>query len=448
MRLKFFLIVFVVLIFIISIQLFLLFNSRFTVWPEMILYPWLMNHDYLLYRDIINPYFPLLSIILDFYFKIAGVSVINLKILTYTVIVFCDLVVFWVSWKLSKNLSKSLLAVFIYILLQYSLGGNGLWFELFLSPFLVLSIYGLQSEVKKPFPYFGYGIFLMVAILIKQNTALFLFPAIFFLISTKNHKGLIYFLVSGFLGVLFLSFYLSINNLWIDFYRWALLLPLSYGSQNGFVLLPTKKQFLLIFILNLPVIVFLLKKNILCSKKIYWASCFLLATFFAFPRYEDFHLQTILSLSAIFTIYLSNFALIAFLLVGFLVFSKTIIKLWNQSDRFIDRQTLELSNQLENCSSVYLLNSPDLTYYFADKLPPRLWAINFPWYFEQEGFEERFITNLKKERTSCILVGGRIGGNEYDLGNYYPKKLYEYITKNYKIEKRIDTFNLWKLKDE
>ena len=60
----------------------LLINTRFTLWPEMVVYPYLVNNGFMLYRDIINPYPPFLSYSLAIFAKIFGYQPLPYQILT------------------------------------------------------------------------------------------------------------------------------------------------------------------------------------------------------------------------------------------------------------------------------------------------------------------------------------------------------------------------------
>ncbi len=426
---------------LITIQLLVLFNSQYTVWPEMIIYPWLMNHGFLLYKDIINPYFPLLSLILSGYFSVFDTSVINLRIFTYIIIVLTDLAIFWSIWRISGSLKKSLLGVLIYSLLQYSQGGNGLWFELVLAPLLILSL-TLAAVRRRHLDLYLSGFLLALAVLIKQNAALFYLPIIFLFISQHKYKQLIHLFIPALVLGLLTTAYLLQNSLWQDFTKWAILLPLGYSNQLGFVLLPTLKQYLFI-ILPLISVFGVLKSRFKLNERIFWTAALILSVSFAFPRYENFHLQILVALSALFIVYMPKRVLIPFLLIVVLIFGKSVVQTWHIQERFLDQGTIELSKKVSTLDSVYLLNSPDLVYFLANKLPPKPWATGFPWYFEQSGFQENFINGLKGQETEYIVIGDPIGGGRYDIGNYLPAEVLQFISQNYYKKEQFSNYSIW-----
>lgn len=432
----------VILIFLLFFHLLLLLNTKFTVWPEMVLYPWFQTKGFILYKDIVNPYFPLLSLVLYWVFSFFGSSILTLKVFTWVLILVCDFVIFWTSLNLSKSFYRSYLAVFLWMVLQLSLGGNALWFELFLVPFIVSSLVLVYKDFNKQRSLFIAGLLMGLGVLIKQNSVIFYIPAILYLINKLSIKSIFNFLFPGILlGVLSLVYLLSFN-IWNDFYFWAVNLTLHYTSQPGFVSLPAKRQYLLILFPATILIGILIKNNLKKVEKFYWTCCLILSLIFAFPRYEDFHLQLALALAALLSTLANKKILYLFLILSLVIFSINLPKNWQKTDRFIDKDTLELAEKISKMDTVYLLNSPDLAYFFAEKTPPKPWAINFPWYFEQEGFQKKFIEGLDKD-TKYIVVGNKIGGEEFSLGNYYPKEVYQYIEQNYHFVEEYKSFKIW-----
>lgn len=432
---------YLLLILVIFVHVFFLINLKFTVWPEMVLYPWLLGNGYKLYEGIVNPYFPVLPITLSYIYFLSSDLILLLKIFTWSIILTVDLIVFFSALKITKDYSRSLLAVAVYALLQMSLGGNGLWFELFMSPLVLLGLILIYELPYNRRVVFLAGCLLGVSFFVKQNAILFIFLGLLLLIKKKQLSLIWVFLFPMFLFGSLLVIYLNNAGVMSDFKTWAIFLPLSYSSQNGFVHLPAIRQYLLILFPSMA---------LLSVRKMrdmeFWILALAFATLFAFPRYEDFHLQILVALAAPLAANLQKRYLGIFILVCFLLFARTIDKDWHKNDRFIDQDTLRLAGHIKNYPSVYLLNSPDLAYYFADRLPPRIWAANYPWYFEQEDFEERFVNNLKKERTGYIVIGNRLGGKKYDLGNYIPEKLESYIRLNYQQIEKYNRFDIWRLK--
>lgn len=199
------------------------------------------------------------------------------------------------------------------------------------------------------------------------------------------------------------------------------------------------------FFLIIPILAFV-TGQFKMKGKIYWSLSFLIALMFAFPRYENFHLQILAGLSAIFVSQLNRKKSIVILFITLLLFLPSVNKLWHREDRFLDKNMYMLAEKIKKYDSAYLLNSPDLAYFFANKLPSKPWAINFPWYFEQKGFEDRFISGLNNSRIKYVVIGEQLGGGKYDLGNYLPEKTIDFVYSNYTLDEKFNDFYIWKRK--
>src|SRR3989344_3549978 len=127
------------LFFLLVLHIILLANTQFTLWPEMVVYPYLVNNGFLLYKDIFNPYPPLLTIILSQITKVLGYGVLNFQIFTWLVILFIDGIIFTLARRITKNSSYALLSVIFFTIFSIPFGVNGLWFDLVQAPFILIS---------------------------------------------------------------------------------------------------------------------------------------------------------------------------------------------------------------------------------------------------------------------------------------------------------------------
>ena len=94
---------------ILFVHLFLLFSLRFIAWPEMILWPYFFLNGLLPYRDIAMAHNPLLIFDLTIFYKIFGISLFNLKLYTWILILITDLLIYWVAEKLTKSKAIAIL---------------------------------------------------------------------------------------------------------------------------------------------------------------------------------------------------------------------------------------------------------------------------------------------------------------------------------------------------
>jgi hypothetical protein len=422
-------------------HLFLLLNFKFTVWPEMILFPWLLSHNFELYKNIILPYFPFLPYFLEFSYFLLGYSVTSLKIISFSIFLITDILIFLFSGKLTQKLNLSVPITLTYIFLQISLLGNGLWLDHFVAPILFLSMLLIYTS-RKTNSIFIAGILFGLAVLTKQNSIFFALPALFLLMKNKDWKKVPYFFAPLviFLGLLLL--FVFYKQTLAEFFEWAVILPLSFPKQPGFVVLPTLKQSLFIISMFTPLI-FLRKRNL-----IFWSLCFACATIFAFSRFEDFHLQVLITFFAICLVYLKKEYIFGVLTLSFVLLILTQGQFWHKEDQFIDPPTFQLANQIKNYDSVYLLiNNLELSYFFADKLPPKVWATDFPWYFESGNLQQKLIDDLELEKTHYIILGKPLRSDNfninYDFGSYLPPKMRSYIDQNYEFVKEENGLQVW-----
>src|SRR3989304_302697 len=118
-------------------HLLLLINTRFTLWPEMVIYPYLFNNHFSLYSDIITNYPPLFIYFLTFWTRVFGYQPINLQILTYLIITVFDLLIFVVANRLFGKVA-AYFSLSFFVILSLSFGINGLWFDLVVTPFILV----------------------------------------------------------------------------------------------------------------------------------------------------------------------------------------------------------------------------------------------------------------------------------------------------------------------
>ena len=162
-------------------HLWILSKFTFTAWPEMLSYPYLFSKGFVLYKDFILPYPPGLILILSSFFKLFGFSPMALKIFTWIYILIIDLLIFLVLKKITHSLKLALIFLLIFVFLQSSLDGNMLWFDIAtVIPLLLAFLFTLiWIEKKLPSYLFLVGVFLSMAVLIKQIDIIY-FPFFIF----------------------------------------------------------------------------------------------------------------------------------------------------------------------------------------------------------------------------------------------------------------------------
>jgi hypothetical protein len=458
----------VVVFILILVHLILLFFLRFTAWPEMILWPYLMTKGWLPYRDIILPYTPALVVMLGVLGKTFSVTLLNLKIYTWLLILFTDLIVYWTAKKISGREIVGLVSLLFYVLWQPFFEGNGFWFDLVLAPILLLTFYFIHER-----RYLTGGLFFGLAIAIKQ-TSLFLGVPVFLTLFWVN--GLVFknwwrFIVGTLIPLFICLIYVLGNSLFEDFFQWAISYGMFYLPRApGQVQLPTVKQVLATgipygFLILAVLITFLgiAKKS---SVKMIWIliGWVVFAALGVYPRWEYFHFQPSLPFLAIITgiafqqvmpfarkkVWLILYC--GILLMGTIYLQARFYRLqWRQPDRFFEKETVLTGKWLrENLipgEKIFILNTWDHLYALGNVLPAvDPWIPPLPWYMEYPGVQDKAVRQLEKERPKLIVFEPY---RQKGLGSYIPGKIDKFIQDNYtKREVIAGRFWIFELKSK
>lgn len=446
---------------LLGLHLILLFNLRFTAWPEMISYPYLRNNGYLLYKDMIHPYTPLLTMGLSFLYKIFDYRLEVLKIVTWLFILVNDVLIFLIVNKLTKKAIFAFSALIFYIVTQPFLEGNQFWFDLAIVPFILAGIYFLiNGETKRNL--FISGILIGLATFIKQTAGLYIvFSILYLAIKHKNLRPLFYFSVGPLVIFLTLVARLISENALRDFFEWTLINPLLTWSRfPGYVQMTlSNRQWLTLGILTVPLVLLIFKSKAIVKEKNFALLILFLvsSSLLVYPRFSFFHFQISIAFLAIaygylikrVNLHLLLLASYSLLIILFIV--SPVIRLeWGKETRFWSESDLKLSKKVREATretpSVYLLGPPSSLYVFSQKLPPKRWGDNFGWYYVSSGVEEEIISRWEKDPARYIVRQDPAEGNWYDLGVYQPPLISDWIKENYtRVQELEPGIWLWKL---
>lgn len=450
--------------FVLFIHLILLINTRFTLWPEMVVYPFLLNNGFLLYKDIINPYSSFFSLFLAFYARFFGYNPLPYQILTWALILLVDLAVFTISLKIFKKTSQAVFSTLFFIVFSVSFSINGLWFDLVQTPLILAALYytyKLLSQKKiATWNWWLLALSLSLAFFIKQQiiwlVILFVILSLFKLRKRLNEifaKTLIF--VLPFLTLFFIQtiFFWQRGNV-DDFIFWTLYFPFFKASQMpGYVDLPSLKQLAIILLLFLISVPILLNRK-LATNLILVTS--LVSLLFTLPRFDYFHLiPTLAILSLAFGQNLKTFATsriwvktLSFVSVVLLLvfFSRYLVNNWTHQIRFFEEEIFQVAKFLEITTStdepLYIQNGPDQLLPLSKRLPTKPWADEFPWYLEKRGLEQRVIEGIKEQNPQFVVFKPYDVGPKYALGVYRPQQLADYLDRNYQNQIQISN-TLW-----
>ncbi len=427
------------IILLLSFHLFLLAQLRFTAWPEMLSYAYLKNHGFLLYKDMIHPYPPVLTLVLSYVYKAFGYDLIVLKTFSWAIILFSDLCVWLLAREITKKDTAAILSLAVYVFLQPVLEGNMLWFDIAIVPPLLLGAYMLLRGNLL----LG-GIFLSMAGFIKQTGGLFYLSVLCYLILTKAPgKQLKNYLIGPFIFGIPLLIRLMQESAVIGFWNWVVYYPAKFWSKfPGYVQMSvTPREILIIGLLIAPIVWLSIRSIGKRDKNLIVLMLFtVLSLISVYPRFSFFHLQTTIALSAVLlgTVIAQNKKLLMFPVISLpliLVLMWPQIKLeWGKEARFYGSEEIDFANKLSDISksdTVFLQGIQSGIYVFSNTLPPKPWGDNFGWYYEVPGIQEATLIRWEQNPPETIVWRTPNQGNQFDLGTYEPKKIVDWIQQNY-----------------
>ncbi len=443
--------IYLVLAGLLILHFFVLSMLQFTAWPEMFSFPYMINHGFLIYKDFHHAYQPLLTIILSFVYGAFGYNLKALEFFTWTTILISDLLIFFLSVKLFGKRFLSFIPLVIFIALQPFFEGNMLWFDLATLPFILASIYFLFDK-----KYLWSGVFISLAILVKQQIIIFLVGYFIYLWLRKiNLKNFLGFAVGGVIpvAVIFLAFF--VNGSLPDYFFWTLEFPLKYLPKiPGYAMWPATKQILIMSVLVSPIL-FVLRKSGRTAENIFLGILTIAAIFSSLPRFSYFHLQPMVGVYSIFigclVVPKKRYLFLLIPLAIFLYVFRQNLIFFNLPPRFFDNDAKRLSTLVDQNVSldqkVYLLGPNSLIYVLSNRVPPKPWIENYVWHFEIPGMQEKMLNGWKVNPPQVIIWSDVSPGNWFDIGTYQPKEVTDWIRKNYIKEKQIDDgVWLWRIK--
>lgn len=424
---------------IILVQLFILNNITFTAWPEMFSYPYLINNGFKLYQDIALPYEPILSESLAVLYKMFGYNLIVLKLFTWGIIILADILILLISRKIIRDGYKSLIPVVFFAIMQPFFEGNMLWFDLSVTPFLLLavfSIYYLENFRK----YLLFGLFLGIAFFIKQQVGLAIALVLGYFLITKQWKEIFHTGLGLLIPTIMIAVYILFKDIVNDYFFWTVVVPLYwYPKFPGYVNLPSTKEFLGLLLLALPLL------SVLAVKKTYTKNFLIILFLFlgsfitAFPRFELFRLQPALAMYILLLAFVVLqtkkyliFWLIPVILVVIVLGKNILFK--DVQNRFYSEADIKTASQikmLQQDNQLFLIGLSSLNYVLTDSIPPKPWIDNYVWYLEIPGMQQKVIDGFEESKTNLILRRSPELGNWYDLGVYQPQQIVDYMQMNY-----------------
>lgn len=430
----------------------LILLTQHTGWTEMIVYPYLLNKGFVLYKDLISPYPPLFLWFIQMVEMIFGSNTVVLMALTYLGAVLDSIVIYFISIKLWKEKKAAFISVIIFSTWFFYFEGNGLWFELYLTPFLLGAFYFLFRYLfdnnTKLVSIFLSGIFLGLAFFIKQTVVWVIFGVIFLLLTRRNKFQSIIFLILPLVSLFLLTSFVSLIGGYLkDYWEWVYKYTFIY-----FPFSPGHSQYPQLFdyiklIIPISIVIPALVNTKNSPSKLSLFLVFLIGSFMSiFPRWGLFHLIPFLAiLSVISASYLTPILKNKLLFLGVVVIWLTVvirqdIRFFNKSIRFFEPEVYSTASKIKGLGeSLYLFNGPDQIYPITGGVPMvKPYVQNFAWYMEYDSIQNRLIKSLAVQKIRLVVYQNTEEPGNYSVGHYQPKILMNYINLNYHFKEMLD----------
>lgn len=434
---------------ILLIHLIFLVVLKFTAWPEMSLWPYLITKGWLPYKDIAIAHTPLMLFALGIIYKIFGVGILQLKLFTWLMILFFDGLIFAVVKKI-WNIKTAFLSLVFYSLWLLFYDGNGLWFDLYMGLLAFCSFYFARQK-----KWFWTGIFWALALISKQTAIWFLLPISWamvdgqWLMIKKNIGKFIFGGISVMLIFLIGIWFLGILP---DFWNWAVkfgvfILPRAQGQ----IQLPNLKTLgaaVFPFLIFIPLILKTGKKNV---NLLLWAVAGALG---AYPRFELFHLQPAIPYLAIATAMVLSevrneknifrFFIFIYVVTSIYLLGGFFMRNYKEGVRFYEQNVADVVTYVKYNTNagdrIFVLNWWDNIYAYSDTLPAvDPWIPQLSWYMEIPGVQEKMIEGLSTNPPKLIIY---YPYTNIGLSSYIPKEVYNYVTENYHVSQKVDNLEI------
>lgn len=456
------------LVFLLLLQLFFLINLQFTAWPEMLSYPYLRNNNFLLYKDMIHPYPPVLTMVLSYIYSIFGYGLEVLQTISWTVIISSSVLIYLLVQYLAKKENLALLATGIYVLLQPFLEGNMLWFDIVIIPPALLGLFFLlryQDKKRAKWIIFA-GFSFAIAALTKQTAAIFLIAsATFLFLKNRSLKELWLLSIGSIALVVPLLARLAQEGALSGFLNWTLLYPVGeWGKFPGYVqMLPNIREWVVLGILFLPLIMLIIvRRKIKFDSRLALLLLFLAGAAVAiYPRFSFFHFQPALAFLVISLVFLIKewriknalLASVLFLLILFPFVYRPAFSLdWQKEARFYGPEDKQLALKIREATllddEVFLQGLHSGLYVLAGRIPGKPWVDNFGWYLEIPGVQEEILDNWEANPPEYIFWRKPLPGNWFDLGTYQPERIVSHTEEKYnRIGELSKDIEIWRQND-
>lgn len=423
---------------IIIVQVFVLTNMDYLVYPEIFIYPYLTKIGLIPYKEIIDQHFPGLFFLPVNFSTLGMTSIDKVRVFHYLLLVLDQIMIFTLVARYTKKTYAALVASSIYAAFYVVFDGHVFWIENILTTLFLANIYFIYcfEKSKNSIYLIIAGVMMGAASLMKQTSVILIFISLLYLFTKKcSYKDILRYLVGPIISIAYLLYFLIDRKIINEFYQWTIDFNLKHysGLANK---LPGVKQVLVVSALVISSIFVLVKKR--KDYFVIYLTIFALVTLtYAYPRFEMFHLKPTIGLVSIILGIYSREKLGAIIPVCIMLFGVTLSvgvyqgqtgKVYHQTkeDISIQNKITELTEPGDVVLS--FASTPHINFLTNTRPPGNYYVVQLPWYMTL--IEGEFLESIKSDKPKVILKSKISTLDGVDTYSYMPSVI-EYINEKY-----------------
>ncbi len=440
-----------ILFLIVVIHVFILTKLIFFPYPELFIYPYLVDHGLKPYSQILDQHFPGLMFFPINLDNLGMNTPETARLWLIAVVIIIHLLLFLIGKTVLKSYKKALLVNLLFLVWHPFFEGWVLWIDSFLPLLLLPAFYFL---IKKRI--FITGVLLGLSIILKQ-TIIPLSVLIFFYVflKTRNLNVIFKFLLGIFIPISLMILYFVNIGVIGDFWYWTVVFNLTTYAQSG-IKAPPSVGFItrILFVYVTSILAFMNKEK----KNVYILFIFLVGSLIGvFERGDFVHLQpslpfvclaTIVGLNAIWKKHSAKLIIVGYLLVA--VWWLNIFYKGHLMNKVLlfDTQTKNIVTKIKSYTrsgeKIFVFGAVPHLYQMSDTLPAgNIFVFQFPWFLRVS--QNRILEGITKDKPEIIVSDRTViieGAKIIDFAS----NIDQYISRNYQKIDSIGTTDILRKK--
>lgn len=444
-----------ILCFIVLIHIFTLSKIVFFPYPELFVYPYLVERGLIPYKQIFDQHLPSFLLSPFNFYDLGLRNEATARIYLYLIVISAHFLIFLISRNLFENKKKLFIGNTFYLLTQPLFEGNYLWIDSFLTPILLLAFWFSLKLIEKNEARWALltGICLGLSIYFKQTMFLLvIFLILFFYSTAKSLKVITILAISSLIPIATSLIWIYMIGVWEKFIYWVFSFNLGvYAKMGG--KLPSFLQFIRIFIFWFISFFWLLSKR---KKTFTLLAMFIFFSFLiSLPRFEFLHLQPSLAFLVVclFGIY-DEKRTFGKVYLGLLL---TVVTIWwsvflrknlLRESTIFTPEILLVSNiikaETKETDPIFILGPQSIIYPLSYRLPAgRVFTVNVPW---NMSVSEGVIYRSVLAEPPKLIVRDQTASIDGQKVVDFSTELNRFIEENYRLYRNIGNYEILKPK--